>query len=157
MAKIKLTKSTAAAAEPRASTYILFDSDLPGFGLRVTPAGAKSWVAEYRAKGGGRRAPTRRITIGSIALFNAEHARSAAKDILASVRLGADPAEERKLNREAATIAELAAEFIKPTAKVTRKQSTLDLLEIYFRKHIKTKHRGPICIDHGPRSPSMQG
>ncbi len=136
MAGIKLTKREVGALTSRATTYIVFDRELPGFGVRVTPNGIKSWVVEYRANGGGRRAPTRRYTIGSTAIFSADDARNTAKDILAGVRLGSDPAETRKLDRTAATVEELSNEFLNEDTRVDRKDSTAQLYATYFRKHI---------------------
>jgi integrase len=132
----RLTKTVAAELAARETTYIQWDSDLPGFGLRVTPNGAKAWVVEYRAGGGGRRAPSRRMTLGPIATLTAEKARGAAKDLLAAVRLGADPAKDLQTARAAPTVDELAQVFLKPETNVDLKPSTLALYELYFRCHI---------------------
>jgi len=136
MANAKLTKTHVAALGPREKTYIEWDSDLPGFGVRVTKNGAKSWVVEYRAGGGGRSAPSRRMTLGSVATLSSEKARNGARDILARVRLGGDPANEIAKGREAATVRELSAKFLRADAKVGRKASTLALYDLYFRVHI---------------------
>ena len=136
MGTSRLTKTAAVELTPRAATFIEWDVDLPGFGLRVTANGSKSWIVEYRAGGGGRRAPSRRMTLGSIATLSADKARGAAKDILASVRLGADPARDRQTARAAPTVEELSQIFLKPTTKVDRKASTLALYDLYFRVHI---------------------
>jgi hypothetical protein len=61
----RLTKTFVEGLEKRDLTFIEWDDDLPGFGVRVTTTGTKSWVVQYRAAGGGRGAPTRRMTIGS--------------------------------------------------------------------------------------------
>src|SRR5882672_8096558 len=136
MANAKLTKTHVAALGPREKTYIEWDSDLPGFGVRVTKNGAKSWVVEYRAGGGGRSAPSRRMTLGSVATLSSEKARNGARDILARVRLCGDPANEIAKGREAATVRELSTKFLRADAKVGRKASTLALYDLYFRVHI---------------------
>ena len=52
----RLTKTFVEGLEKRDLTFIEWDDDLPGFGVRVTTTGAKSWVVQYRAAGGGRGA-----------------------------------------------------------------------------------------------------
>jgi hypothetical protein len=61
---MKLTQTVAEALEPRARAYVVYDAP-PGFGCRITPAGARAWVFEYRA-GGGRGSASRRMTLGRI-------------------------------------------------------------------------------------------
>ncbi len=51
MAKIKLTKSVVDAATFRAKEYELRDIAVPGFLLKVTPAGRKIFMLQYRTKG----------------------------------------------------------------------------------------------------------
>ena len=55
----KLTKRLVDAAEARPAEYFVWDSEIPGFGLRVLPSGRKGYVVQYRA---GRR--SRRISLG---------------------------------------------------------------------------------------------
>lgn len=145
MATARLTKTLVAALAARDKTYIEWDADLPGFGLRVTPNGAKAWIVEYRAGGGGRRAPSRRMTVGSVAALSADKARNAARDVLAAVRLGADPAKDRQTAREAPTVKELFEMRLAggwPSARGSNhhkrkpKASTVALYDLYFRVHI---------------------
>lgn len=103
----KITKRTVDGVEPRASRYTIFDSLIPGFGLRVFPSGQKSWVFEYRAGEGGRRAAKKRITIGKASDFTPDQARKRADQLRSSVKLGADPAAEKKANRKALTLKEV--------------------------------------------------
>jgi integrase len=132
----RLTKTFVEGLEPRDRTFIEWDDDLPGFGVRVTTAGAKAWVVQYRAAGGGRGAPSRRMTLGALAALTSEKARGGAKDILATVRLGGDPANVIAKGREAPAVKELAPKFLRADAKVGRKASTLALYDLYFRVHI---------------------
>jgi len=65
------------AAKPPASGYvILFDDKIAGFGIRVTAAGAKLFVLNYRVAGEKRR------TIGSWPKWTADAARDEAKNVL---------------------------------------------------------------------------
>ena len=104
--KTKLSKTVAEVAEPRSSRYNLWDSEISGFGLRVTPAGMKSWVVKYRTGEGGRSAVARWYTIGGFPEISASDARKAAEIALARVRLGEDPGGERITKRAEMTLAQ---------------------------------------------------
>jgi hypothetical protein len=78
--------------EPRSNTFIVFDSAVKGFGIRVTPAGAKSFVIDYRNASGRQR----RYTIGKFPTWGVTAARSEAKKQLQKVGTGSDPVADRK-------------------------------------------------------------
>ena len=63
MATGKITKKSIDALEPSSSSQFLWDTDLKGFGAKITPAGSISYVVQFRM--GGREARTRRYTIGA--------------------------------------------------------------------------------------------
>ena len=63
MATSKLTKRTLDATHPGAKDLFVWDDELRGFGLKVTPAGNKIFLVQYRL--GGRGSTTRRYTIGT--------------------------------------------------------------------------------------------
>jgi integrase len=124
MSKIKLTKRAVDSALPRASRYTIFDSEIRGFGLRVFPSGQKSWIFEYKGAEGGRRATTRRVTIGAIGKVTPDEARKLADTLRARVRMGDDPQREKKSKRLAPTLAELADSFQKTHVTAKRKAGT---------------------------------
>ena len=61
MAGQRITKRIVDGLKARESEYAIWDAQMPGFGVRVRPTGAKSYVVVYRA-GSGRGAPVRRYT-----------------------------------------------------------------------------------------------
>jgi len=124
MPVLKLTKRTADAVKPRAKPYVAFDTSLKGFGVRVLPTGAKSWIVEYRPGGGGRAVGKRRLKLGDVGELTPVQARKAARTTLSKVRLGADPAAERSAARRQMTVAVLAEEFISEYAEAKCKPST---------------------------------
>jgi integrase len=92
-----------------------FDKEVPGFGLRVSANGARSWIVLYR-----RHGKKRRVTLGPENALSLADARAKAKDMLARVRLGEDPAAERRAAREATTFSELVAAYTKYAATKMR-------------------------------------
>src|SRR5215217_2904117 len=105
----KLTKRAvdATRADP-ARDVVVWDVDLPGFGLRVKPSGAKSFLVQYR----NRTGRSRRLTVGRYGVLTPDQARAEARDLLARVARGEDPAETRAADRSAATVAELCREYL---------------------------------------------
>lgn len=122
----RLSKREVDKAEPRAQRYTVFDDKLTGFGLRVFPSGAKSWIVEYRPDGGGRRTPKRRLTLGSVGTLTPDEARRAARTELAKVRLGDDPVRDKTTLRKAATLADVARAYLDDHAYAKRKLRTAE-------------------------------
>ncbi len=137
MATRKLTKKTIDALPIRDRVYIAYDDVLPGFGCRVTPNGARSWIVEYRPHGGGRSVGKRRITLGSVSVLTPDQAREAAGDVLAKVRFGEDAPHDRAARRSSPMVAEIIHEFMKEEIRPTRKPRTADLYDMYFRVHVR--------------------
>lgn len=104
----KLTKRSVDAANASKDDVFLWDEEIPGFGVRVKASGAKSYLIQYRNRVGR----SRRLTIGRHGVLTVEEARRAARISLADVAKGSDPAESRKLERGAITIAELCGEYL---------------------------------------------
>jgi len=103
----KLTKRVVDAAESRTKDYVIWDDELPGFGLRVFTSGKRSYVIQYRL---GKR--SRRFTIGLHGVWTPERARQEAKVQLGRVAQGEDPAEEKQLDNKALTVKELCDLYV---------------------------------------------
>jgi hypothetical protein len=122
--RAKITKRVVDAAHPQQAAYLVRDTEIKGFVLVVTPAGAKSYAVDYRA-GSGRVAPKRRLTIGKHGSpWTPEKARNDAKRLLAQVAAGGDPQAVREEERRALTFSELADLYLSEGAG-HKKPSTL--------------------------------
>ena len=75
-------------------------------------------------------------TLGRITTLNADEARKAARDILAAVRFGQNPARERTQNRETPIIREFVERYLTEEAEPKLKPGTVANYRIYFRKHV---------------------
>jgi integrase len=124
---------------------VFFDSDLGGFGIRVREGGSRTWVVQYDI--GGR---TRKMTLGSTDVLTAAKARGKAKDILAAVRLGSDPANEKSSTRAKAgkTFGLLLPGYLEHQRSALKPRS-LEEVERHLMNHCGPMHARPIdAIDH---------
>ncbi len=124
---------------PKVGQVDHFDAALPGFALRVTTKGHKSWVLFYRI--GGRQ---RRYTIGSYPAFELAEAREEAREAIRQVAKGIDPAtvkarQKAKAERQPDTFAAVADLFVKRYAKP--KTRSWRETERIFEKYVNTEWR----------------
>ena len=132
--KLTLNKRSVEALCPAEKPFIAWDDRLTGFGVRVQPSGVRSYLVNYRAEGGGRRAANRRLVIGRHDRMSAEQARRIAHETLGKVAAGEDPAAGRTRSRSVPTLREAFEDFLaagparKPrTVEVYRRTVYLDL------------------------------
>ena len=135
---MKLTQKTIAAlALPEGKTEsIVFDEDLPGFGLRIRAGGTRSWIYQYKIGNQNRR-----ITLGSLAALTPARARETAGDLHAAVRLGRDPAGEKTEGRARAaeTMVAVAQSYLTYQSKHLRPRSYVEV-ERHLLRYCKPLH-----------------
>ncbi len=130
--KKRLTDRYVSGLKPPASGHhIWFDSDIPGFGVRITSAGYRAWVLDYRIDGRQRR-----YTLGKGKAWSAKQARLEATRLRREVDLGRDPMGEREAARKAPTVAELADRFMAEYVRPKRRASTADSYQGLVNQHI---------------------
>jgi integrase len=89
--KLTTTTTKGLALPPGVHDRTFWDDELGGFEMRLREGGSRNWVVQYDL--GGK---TRRVTLGPTTLLDIGAARAKAKDLLAHVRLGGDPAAEKR-------------------------------------------------------------
>ena len=100
-------RMVAKLAKPATGNVIHFDDQVGGLGVRITAAGARSFVLCYRNQSGRQR----RLTLGSIGEWTIGAARAEARDLKRKIDQGDDPLGKRIANRDAPTVAELCQRF----------------------------------------------
>jgi integrase len=93
---------------PDRGNKITYDDEPKGFGCRVTAAGARAFILNYRRKADGLE---RRLTIGAFPDWSVAAARDEAKALRRSIDSGADPVGDHREARDAATVSDLCDRF----------------------------------------------
>lgn len=115
----KLTKRTVEAIEPSLRDKFLWDAEIPGFGCKVTPKGARIYLLQYSRSGRDHR-----VTIGRHGIeFTAEQARNEARRLRGLIASGENPALARSHERSIPTVAELGARYLEEYARPHKKPS----------------------------------
>jgi integrase len=118
---------------PAKGNRIYYDDLVKGFGCRVTAAGARAFVVNYRRKADGLE---RRLTIGSFPEWTVAAAREEAKRLKREIDGGADPVGANREARDAATVADLCERFAQEVIPRKRPLTQRD-----YRRHIATAVR----------------
>ena len=99
-----LTKRAIEALQPADKAWIAWDDKLTGFGIRIHPSGTKSFIVNYRAGDGGRKAANKRVVLGRYGQIAPDQARRIAQSYLGKIANGDDPAAKRAAARGMPTI-----------------------------------------------------
>lgn len=129
---LKLTKRSVEAIRPGSSETVVWDDELPGFGVRIKPSGVRSYLVQYRNVAGR----SRRLTLGRHGVITAEEARRHARLHLADVARGEDPVARREEQRRAGTLAEFAELYLTQHAIPKKKVSSIRSDRWLLDRHI---------------------
>jgi integrase len=161
--RVRITKRMVDGIAPPASGEVnLWDSEVPGFSLRVRATGSKVYVAEYRNQAQRKR----RVTLGPHGRLTVDQARDLARQVLAAVAQGRDPAEDRQESRSTPTFEALASRYIEQHAAPKKKSSSVQaderLLRLYIlpalghRKVVEIGLKDMADLHHAMRSKPFQ-
>lgn len=145
MAPRKLTTRAVESITTQRDREDIPDALVPGLQLRVTSLhgpdkkrvpGSKSWALRYTRKSDGRR---RRLTLGTFPAMSLEEARNRAREELAAVQRGGDPASGVAERKAALTFREIADEWIKRHGEPNKSARALRDDRSMLERHILPK------------------
>lgn len=131
----RISKSTVAKlTAPATGNKVHFDTEPRGFGVRVTAAGAKSYVLRYR----NHRGQERRWTIGTCDAWEPEAARTKAKATLFRIENEKyDPLDEQAEDRAAQTVDELLNDYVESERFKAKAESTQAIDKGRLNRHVR--------------------
>src|SRR5438132_10927203 len=110
--KRRLTELLVRKLKPKAKAYVIWDTLQRGLAIRVQPTGASAWKVIY-----SRHGRPRWLHLGDVGAIGLADARVLAAEAMLAVARGKDPAAEKRAERGAGTLAELAARYVEHYAK----------------------------------------
>jgi integrase len=117
----KITQKTIGKLHaPSKGNRIHYDSEIPGFGVRITRSGVVAFVLNYHVHGRERR-----YTIGRYPELTAMAARERALQLRGRILEGNDPLEEREKQRSAPTVGDLATQYLERHALTHKRASSV--------------------------------
>lgn len=113
---MKFTKPSVEALKRRAERYEVWEDGRTGLGIRISPSGRKTWVLMYRFEGKARR-----MTLGAYPKVSIASAHTKAGNAHEALEHGRDPGAanvaQRRAQRQAETVSDLAREYLERTSK----------------------------------------
>ena len=112
---------------------VFWDTELPGFGVRVYPSGSKYYVVQTRGPDGSKR-----LTLGRHWVIAADEARRRAALIIARIKAGEEPVPEPMAPTPEGepTVAAIAARYLREHVAVRCKPGTVAEYRLAVDKHI---------------------
>jgi integrase len=130
----KLSQKAVDNAAPKSQRYIVWDTDIPSFGVRVEPSGSRSYLIRYRVKG----SPQKQLSLGKHPVVTYGEARKRAYEVLSATSSGVDPAKAREERKAGSvTFTEISDQFLDTFVKDRRSDRTLEGYSTIIKKHLQ--------------------
>ena len=129
----KLTKRFVESVKASSEDQVIFDDNIPGFGLRVLSSGVRSYLVQYR----NRQGRSRRLTIGKHGKVTADGARKDALRIFDAVRAGKDPVAERRAYIDAPLVNDLLDRYLAEHVEKRNRPRTREEIKRLVARHIR--------------------
>ena len=149
--KTKITKTSVKNATPKIKDAYLWDTELTGFGLKITPAGRKTFIYQYRLLGSPK---TDRFTIGRYLdrtshngkdqILSVRIARQKAEILRGRINSGFDPKAEQREKANSLYTNDVLDDFVKDhvESKSKLKPRTSKGYKSYITNDIKPRFKG---------------
>jgi Arm DNA-binding domain/Phage integrase, N-terminal SAM-like domain len=119
---------------PAKDNEVTYDTEVHGFGIRVTAAGSRAFVLNYVTKAGRER----RYTIGGFPNWSTTAARAKARELRRLIDDGGDPLADIEAERAAPAVVDLIERFEREHLPRLRASSQADykrMIENHIRPH----------------------
>ena len=141
--KQRLTRRFVDGLEATKNRTITWDNEVPGFGVRVSPSGRKTFLLQYRLKGQGRSTAPKKMSLGVHGAMPVDQARELARQAWALANSGKDPAQETKAHKSEPVVRDLIQlniEWLKANRKPRSVQDVDSILSRYVEPAIGSMH-----------------
>lgn len=125
---------------PVKGNRIVYDDQVRGFGLRVTKAGRKAFVLNYRISGRERR-----MTIGAYPDWTVVGARKQAEEFRREVDIGIDPLQRREDKRAEPTIEDLFERYCSEHLPKKSESSVRNDIQMWQKSILPTMRRRKVA------------
>jgi len=115
----RLLKRTIDSLIVDGSDYVVWDTQLSGFGIRVSPNGRKTFLIQYRFHG-----KSKRVSLGKYGLVTVDQARREAHKILGTLASGKNPSIAVQRHIKSPTLNKVAKRFLDEYVSVRLKPGT---------------------------------
>ncbi len=128
---VKLNRRAVEALCVETGDTVVWDGELPGFGIRVYASGRKVWCVQSRGPAGGG---PKRVALGRYEELSPEEARHRAGLVIDRIKQGLDP---RPLPpARPPTVADLAERYMEAHVRVNCRPRTVETFERLLRLYI---------------------